>query len=107
MIGCAKGGTDSCTGVRGGSLPFQFDHDVVELGLVAIHGCLAAAQAPVDCACGAVAGLGCASGLNDLGVHVGEEDDYAGALVDEGALFSEGKLQMDNADTIVFENNFI
>jgi hypothetical protein len=85
-------------------LPFDFDDDIVELGFVAIHGGLAAAEAPLDYSGFAVARRWWVTFVaGDVGVHVIQKDDYAGALVYDWAFFAEAEVDVHNADAIILK----
>ena len=57
-------------------LPFYFDDNIVEYGFVAIHGGLAAAEAPLNHPGFAVArGWRIAFMASDVGVHVIQQDN--------------------------------
>ncbi len=85
-------------------LPFYFDDDIIEFGFVAIHGGLAAAEAPLNYSGFAVAGRWWVAFVaGDVGVHVVQENDYARALVDDGAFFAEAEVDIDDADAIIFK----
>jgi hypothetical protein len=43
----------------------------------------------------------------NIGVHIVQENNYAGALVYDGAFFAEAEVNVHDADAFIFKENFV